>query len=314
MSSIVRIVLVVGYFLGVAMALGMSVYTVLVLAALCGALFLLLNIYIRVGHHLETWGAIRLMRERGRLLSKADFEQKLADSSGSVIFEYPEAGWRVLRVWWTPDDVLAIAREAGISDKSPDPETIPVSRFDTWGQHQYTDLETGRALLAVLSLWCVLPNFSPTLEAHFPGMRTVFLYSGLVALWERHLFRKTPFPMQLLLGDSYPMDTIPALARRPTTLLRWVGYSLLVTGFLWLSVSAILLPIHIVASTSRFVSEGYPQKVSYSPDEIQDAAFHLSRDIRAGLPWIFTPALLMLFGGVLTLRNEAAHPEGKSPA
>ena len=80
--------------------------------------------------------------------------------------------------------------------------------------------------------------------------------------------------------------------------IRLLGYSLLLVGFLWLCASAVLLPVHVVAATSRFMSEGLPRKESYTYTEVFDALARLSHSIRDELPWVLPPALLMLCGGL----------------
>ena len=156
-------------------------YTALTIAAVIGALVLAIAAYIRFCHYRQTHRAIRVMRQCGRLLSRADFEQRVATSSGTVIFEYPTLGWRVLRVWWTPDDVLGLAHSAGISEQSPDSEGVAPSPFEMWCHDTYTDLQRGRAFLVPLYIFgSAFQRFSQALRSRFPTMRSAFVHSALV--------------------------------------------------------------------------------------------------------------------------------------
>jgi hypothetical protein len=107
-------------------------YVILAIVVLIGALCLAFAIYIRTIHYLLTYRAVRQMRQTGRFLSKSEFEQRVEASAGTVIFEYPTLGWRVLRIWWTPDDVLSLAQSAGISDRSPDSQGHDPSPLEAW--------------------------------------------------------------------------------------------------------------------------------------------------------------------------------------
>jgi len=121
------------------------------------------------------------MRERGRILSEVEFEQHLANSNGTVLLEYPTLGWRVLRVWWTPDDVSALADAAGISRQSPDSEGAGPSPFETWCYDTYTDLQGGHAFLVPLYLFgSAFQRFGPSLRARHPAMKTALVRSALV--------------------------------------------------------------------------------------------------------------------------------------
>jgi hypothetical protein len=156
-------------------------YTALTMAAAVGLLAFSLAAFIRAYHYLQTHCAVRLMRQRGRLLSRADFEQRVADSTGTVLFEYPTLGWRVLRVWWTPDDVLARAHSAGFSEHSPEPDGVATSQFETWCHDTYTDLQSGRAFLVPLYIFgAAFQRFSRSLRTRFPMMRSVFVRSASV--------------------------------------------------------------------------------------------------------------------------------------
>ena len=113
----------------------------------------------------------------GRLLAKTDFEQRISAASGTVILEYPTLGWNVVRVWWTPDDIVAAARDAGIPDQSSDPggDTAAPRGMVLM---TFTDLERGRASLVSWYLigWAACVR----LEKLHP--RSVLVRSGVVHL------------------------------------------------------------------------------------------------------------------------------------
>ncbi len=88
--------------------------------------------------------------------------------------------------------------------------------------------------------------------------------------------------------------------------IRICGYSLLFVGFCWLCASSFLLPVNVIAAESRFLSDGLPRKESYERNEVFDALSQLSRNIRHGLPSIYTLAFLMLIGALILARTPAA--------
>ncbi|MFN3408724.1 MAG: hypothetical protein ACK45B_07005 [Limisphaerales bacterium] len=83
------------------------------------------------------------------------------------------------------------------------------------------------------------------------------------------------------------------------------GHVLLWFGFLWLTASRVLFDPGVLAKTSRHTSDGFPRKESYSWDEVFGIIETFSRQIRDDPPWIFTPAVLMLAGGLLLARASA---------
>jgi len=76
-------------------------------------------------------------------------------------------------------------------------------------------------------------------------------------------------------------------------------------GFLWLVASRVLFDPGVLAKTSRFTSDGVPRKESYTYSELHDAIWTFGRQIRDAPPWILTPAVLMLGGGLLLARASA---------
>ena len=83
------------------------------------------------------------------------------------------------------------------------------------------------------------------------------------------------------------------------------GHVLLWFGFLWLVASTVLFGPGVLAKTSRFTSDGVPRKESYTQSELHDALWSLGQQVRHDPPWIFTPAVLMLGGGLLLARASA---------
>ncbi len=94
----------------------------------------------------------------------------------------------------------------------------------------------------------------------------------------------------------------PKIAMKPYRI--W-GHALLWFGFLWLFASKVLFEPGLLAATARFTSDGVVRKESYTYSELHDAIYVFSRQIRDDPPWIITPALLMLGGGLLLARAGA---------
>jgi hypothetical protein len=101
---------------------------------------------------------------------------------------------------------------------------------------------------------------------------------------------------------SEPSPEQPKVATKP---FRIWGHVLLWFGFLWLVASKILFDPGVFAETSRFTSDGVVRKETYTYSELHDAIWVFGRQIRDDPPWIFTPALLMLGGGLLLARAGA---------
>jgi hypothetical protein len=148
-----------------------------VIAALVFAGFIL----IRACHDLLIYRAVRLMHRSGRFLSRRDFEQRVAASTGTVVFEYPTLGWRVLRVWWTPDDIRSIGQAANLSEQSTDSEGVTPSPFEAWCHDTYTDLDRGHALIVPFYLFgAAYYRFRESLLAGAPSLRSVCVRSASV--------------------------------------------------------------------------------------------------------------------------------------
>ena len=98
--------------------------------------------------------------------------------------------------------------------------------------------------------------------------------------------------------------------RRRVSGLRLTGYALLIIGFLWLLASALLFPVSITAAASRH-SDTLPRKETYDSQEFYSAVWAFASRVRREPPWIVTPAVLMLAGGLLLSRYPARTPTTK---
>lgn len=93
----------------------------------------------------------RRMRGRGRYIEWADLVPRIESGEGTVVFEQ---GLKLpVRVWWTPDDLLASAPSPPPSEAEL--EVLTVMRghrhhaFVSWCHRQYTDEDRGAALLTI---------------------------------------------------------------------------------------------------------------------------------------------------------------------
>lgn len=115
----------------------------------------------------------RKMNAQGRFRSWDDLLPALDDGSGTLIIE--QANKLPVRVWWTPDDVLAIApcpppEDEQLQCDAISPPTTP-HPFVSWCHQQYTHEETGTALLTLPTL--ELPPglfFAPFFREQFPRL------------------------------------------------------------------------------------------------------------------------------------------------
>lgn len=164
---------------------------VAIIGVVVGAVIGLFAIHIFISHRLWNWRTFRQMRLAGRLMSRSEFERELAAGKGTVVFEFPTLGWRVLRVWWTDEDVWALGRAAGLAEQSPDPEDkegMAPSPFECWCHDAYVVPEGGRASLVPLSiLGGACHRFQTSIQQRFPGVPVIHVRSELV-----HLFRADP--------------------------------------------------------------------------------------------------------------------------
>ncbi|WP_042725125.1 hypothetical protein [Chthoniobacter flavus] len=119
------------------------------------------------------------MHRLGRMLFRGQFERHLLASRGTVIFEYPTLGLRVLRVWWTPDDIRAVAAAMGIPDESVPGAGVPP--FELWCHDTYLDPERGKAFIVPLYLFgSGCHRFIQSVGARFPMMKHTYVCSAAV--------------------------------------------------------------------------------------------------------------------------------------
>ena len=85
--------------------------------------------------------------------------------------------------------------------------------------------------------------------------------------------------------------------------MKIIGLLLLLSGFVWLCHSAAVLPAVVLNATSDG-ADSLPQRDTYSARELSDTLVAVGDRIRSRLPWIFTPACVMLTGGLLLLRPQ----------
>lgn len=152
---------------------------ILAVVLLLASLFLCAFAWVRISHYLMTRRAVDRMRAAGRYLSRQDFENHAAASRGSVIFEYPTIGWRVMRIWWTPDAI--VEKTAHVSDESSDARGMYPSPRETLLNDAYLDFDGGSAQLVPLYLFGPAPRkYFANFQARFPKVPTAFVRSALV--------------------------------------------------------------------------------------------------------------------------------------
>ena len=80
--------------------------------------------------------------------------------------------------------------------------------------------------------------------------------------------------------------------------MRIFGFSLLGSGFAWLCFSAVMVGATVngvISDTLKVTNRREP----FTPQEVFDLAAGQHERFHDRLPWIFTPALVMLSGGIL---------------
>ena len=102
---------------------------------------------------------------------------------------------------------------------------------------------------------------------------------------------------------SVPSSEKPPANTKP---YRIVGHALLWLGFLWLMASRILFDAGVLAKKSRFTSDEIPPQESYTLSDMRNVVKKFGDQIRNDPPWLFTPATLMLAGGLLLARARSS--------
>jgi hypothetical protein len=124
------------------------------------------------------------MESRGRYIAWADLLPRLEAGVGTLIIDYGD-NWPI-RLWWTPDDVMAMApcKPSGedrllymlLGEEERDP-------FVQWCCSRYTDLESGCAYLTVLPAFALsgaVVSYSEFFEGRFPRLEVVATVSCAV--------------------------------------------------------------------------------------------------------------------------------------
>jgi hypothetical protein len=155
-------------------------WTIAIVLGVLALLVLIFSVSVWINHLLLGWKVCSQMRKAGRLITPAEFEQRLASSSGTAIFELPTLGWRVLWVWWTPEDArLAAPLKCAAESSVP----LDPSPFECWCRDHYTDLSTGRAFLVARQFTGRAFSRYPTkIKSAFPRMPTVTVLSAMIDL------------------------------------------------------------------------------------------------------------------------------------
>ena len=92
-----------------------------------------------------------------------------------------------------------------------------------------------------------------------------------------------------------------------------VGLLLLLCGFVWLCYSAAAFPARVL-NISSDGADSLPRRDTYSARELTDVLRTVGTRVRDESPWVFTPACLMLLGGVLVYRSSTVRRELRGDA
>ena len=119
----------------------------------------------------------RRMRTAGRWLTWGEALQRIEHEPGTLIVESPTAAWNVTYLWWTPDDVLALAPADPPVWPPVEPAAWAAEPFTIWCHATYTHLVGGSAyLLAVFTGQRKMKR----LRRRFANLREVPLLTGLM--------------------------------------------------------------------------------------------------------------------------------------
>ncbi len=112
------------------------------------------------------------MHREARAISRERLLSRIKSGEGTVIAESPIIGWGTTRLWWTPDEILALAP----MEPTRQPfHTHWYLSFDEWCHDRYTDLDRGRALLCPVWRSSALRK---ALGKQFPRLKLVVVWSG----------------------------------------------------------------------------------------------------------------------------------------
>ena len=83
------------------------------------------------------------------------------------------------------------------------------------------------------------------------------------------------------------------------------GYLLLFSGFFWLAASRVAFGPLANAKAAGFASDAFSKQSSYEPRQVMELIQSFARMIDDNPPWMLTPGLLMLVGGLLLARASS---------
>src|SRR5690349_6901353 len=125
----------------------------------------------------ELWMRYALFR-RGRHVSLRQLHDHSRAGRGTIIYDVASANGGYIRIWWTEDDVRAVAPAPPLSDeqrfRGPG-EPLAWHEFDRWVTEKYLDAERGKARLVQMLRG---RNDPSGLRARFPGCKLLCSYSG----------------------------------------------------------------------------------------------------------------------------------------
>jgi hypothetical protein len=108
-----------------------------------------------------------------------------------------------------------------------------------------------------------------------------------------------PSALSLRALNLAPFRPDPQFPSPVRTYMRIVGYSLLVLGFLWLTIWCAGSVIPLTRSIGIENFEKYSQSKTYSYEEVCDAMRNVLTEYQDNAHGIVIPAVLMLLGGIL---------------
>jgi hypothetical protein len=131
------------------------------------------------------WQLRRRMRRAGRLKAKGEIAEP--GTCGTLILDSPTLGSGIMQIWWTREQVAALAANKGVFPPDLSPrnfEALQSDPFLAWCARRYTDPQTGSAsLVAVLCTPRAVRRFRrwmTELQAVCPGVRGVETWSAVI--------------------------------------------------------------------------------------------------------------------------------------
>jgi hypothetical protein len=112
------------------------------------------------------------MKSLGRCVSRRELRKRILASAGTIILDQPFFSWSITRMWWSSDDVAALAADKNLSPDEDFPEfdRLECRAFDSWIWDEYLNPVNGRALLA--GVWHC-QSMAQSLTRDFPALRLI---------------------------------------------------------------------------------------------------------------------------------------------